>query len=306
MQLVTLKAEPVAYFTIAILTATTFTFAGFMREQVCTYMCPWPRIQGAMLDEHSLVVTYNAWRGEPRHAGRKKALAQGLAVGDCVDCNACVAVCPMGIDIRDGNQLECINCALCIDACNAVMEKVGLPQGLVSYSTASLYAAKRANKDAQWNWRTMVRPRTIIYFSLWAAVGIGMLFALSHRDRLGVNIVADRNPLYVKLSDGAIRNGYTVKILNMKPEPRSFHITLEKLPGASMEMVGEEGKQTTDLEVAVEPDKLRAIKVYVSTSDPKVVGEERTDFIFKVEEAGGENGIKETSTYNAIFHAPED
>jgi cytochrome c oxidase accessory protein FixG len=123
-------AAPVAYATVAILTGTTFWLGGFMREQVCIYMCPWPRIQTAMLDEKSLIVTYNAWRGEPRMAGRKKAEAQGLKAGDCVDCNACVAVCPMGIDIRDGNQLECINCALCIDACDAVMEKVGSPKGL--------------------------------------------------------------------------------------------------------------------------------------------------------------------------------
>jgi cytochrome c oxidase accessory protein FixG len=102
-----------------VLTATTYLLGGIMREQVCIYMCPWPRIQAAMLDEDSLVVTYNDWRGEPRSAGTKKAAAAGLAVGDCVDCNACVAVCPTGIDIRDGQQLECITCALCIDACDA-------------------------------------------------------------------------------------------------------------------------------------------------------------------------------------------
>ncbi len=241
VQLVTGQAERVAYITIAILAALTFTFAGFMREQVCTYMCPWPRIQGAMLDEHSLVVTYNAWRGEPRSLHRKKLLAKGEPAGDCVDCNSCVAVCPMGIDIRDGNQLECINCALCIDACDQVMDKIGLPRGLISYSTVSLLAAKKVDKNATWPIRTLVRPRTIIYFSLWALVGVGMLVSLVLRDRLGVNIVADRNPLYVTLSDGAIRNGYTVKILNMKAEPRAFHITIDNLPGATMEMVGEEG-----------------------------------------------------------------
>jgi cytochrome c oxidase accessory protein FixG len=303
-KLVTGQAESVAYFTIAILTATTFTFAGFMREQVCTYMCPWPRIQGAMLDEHSLVVTYNGWRGEPRHAGRKKALAQGLTVGDCVDCNACVAVCPMGIDIRDGNQLECINCALCIDACNQVMDKLGLPAGLISYSTASLLAAKKADRNAQWSWRTMIRPRTIIYFSLWAAVGLGMLVALTHRDRLGINIVADRNPLFVQLSDGAIRNGYTVKILNMKPEPRSFRLILSDLPGGTMEMVGDEGKQVTSLDIPVEPDKLRAIKVYVTTHDGHVLKEEVSHFTFTVEELGALPGQGETSSYKALFHAP--
>jgi len=120
--LVTGQAAPVAYMTVAILTGTTYVFGGLMREQVCTYMCPWPRIQAAMLDENSLTVTYNNWRGEPRTRHAKKAAAAGQAVGDCVDCNACVAVCPMGIDIRDGQQLECITCALCIDACDSVMD----------------------------------------------------------------------------------------------------------------------------------------------------------------------------------------
>jgi len=303
--LVTLRAEPVAYFTIAILTTTTFTFAGFMREQVCTYMCPWPRIQGAMLDEHSLVVTYNGWRGEPRTSHRKKAEAQGLNVGDCVDCNACVAVCPMGIDIRDGNQLECINCALCIDACDAVMEKVGLPKGLIAYSTASLYAANTKDRNAKWSWRTLIRPRTIIYLGLWAAVGLGMLLALVQRERLDVNVVADRNPLFVKLSDGSIRNGYTVKILNMKPEPRSFRIVLDGLPGGSMEMVGEEGATAESFDVSVEPDKLRAIKIYVATSDQNVLAQENYYFRFAVEEIANSDE-RESGSFEAIFHSPNE
>ena len=139
VELLTGQAAPIAYLTVAVLTATTYTFGGLMREQVCTYMCPWPRIQAAMLDEHSLTVTYNDWRGEPRTRHAKKAIAAGEQVGDCVDCNACVAVCPMGIDIRDGQQLECITCALCIDACDGVMEKIGKEKGLISYATLSDY-----------------------------------------------------------------------------------------------------------------------------------------------------------------------
>ena len=301
--LVTFQAQPVAYFTIAILTATTFTFAGFMREQVCTYMCPWPRIQGAMLDEHSLVVTYNAWRGEPRSGHRKKAEAQGLKIGDCVDCNACVAVCPMGIDIRDGNQLECINCALCIDACDAVMAKVGLPRGLISYSTTSLYASNAGGKHQTWSWRSLLRARTFIYFSAWAAVGLIMLVTLVSRDRLDVNIIADRNPLFVKLSDGSIRNGYTVKILNMKQEPRSFRIAVAGLTGAAMEMLGDEAVAAGNgtFEVAVEADKLRAVKLYVTTSDDAVRKSESTGFEFVVTElnAGGE---PESGKFPGVFH----
>src|SRR5690606_19371065 len=132
---------------------------GLMREQVCTYMCPWPRIQGAMLDENSLTVTYNAWRGEPRTRGVKKATAAGIAAGDCVDCNACVAVCPMGIDIRDGQQLECITCALCIDACDNVMDKLGKERGLISYATLRDYNANMALATA--NGTASIDPRRV-------------------------------------------------------------------------------------------------------------------------------------------------
>ena len=302
-ELITGQAPSVAYWTIAILTATTFTFAGFMREQVCTYMCPWPRIQGAMLDEESLIVTYNAWRGEPRMAGRKKAEAQGLPAGDCVDCNACVAVCPMGIDIRDGNQLECINCALCIDACDAVMEKVGKPKGLINYTTSALYAANVQGKNEHWNWHHLLRPRTMIYAGLWAAVGIGMLVTLINRTQLDVNVVPDRNPLFVTLSDGSIRNGYTVKILNKRQEPRSFRLSIEDLPAASMEMVGDTAGKGTSFEISVEPDKLKAVKIYVATPDPEIIEHERSRFHFRVEELNP-TGVAETASYDAIFHAP--
>jgi cytochrome c oxidase accessory protein FixG len=306
-ELVTGQAPSVAYWTIAILTATTFTFAGFMREQVCTYMCPWPRIQGAMLDEESLVVTYNAWRGEPRHSGRKKAEAQGLKVGDCIDCNACVAVCPMGIDIRDGNQLECINCALCIDACDAVMDKIGKPRGLINYTTSELYAANVAGKNEHWNWRHLIRPRTLIYFTAWVGVGLAMLFTLLHRTQLDVNVVPDRNPLFVTLSDGAIRNGYTIKILNKRQEPRTFRLTIDDLPGAMMEMVGDSGAKGTSFDIAVDPDKLKAVKIYVSTNDPRIIEHERTHFEFKVEELAPKGDVPaETATYDALFHGPDN
>ena len=216
-QFLTFSAPAVAYATVAILTATTFVLAGYMREQVCTYMCPWPRIQAAMLDEDSLVVTYNDWRGEPRAAHRKKLEAEGAKVGDCVDCNACVAVCPMGIDIRDGQQLACITCALCIDACDGVMEKVGKPKGLISYSNLKTYDARQAGQPAKLDWRVIVRPRTVIYSGLLATIGAIMLGVLVTRDRLDINVVPDRNPLFVTLTDGSIRNGYTIRSAQHAP-----------------------------------------------------------------------------------------
>ena len=130
------QAATVAYATVGVLATTTFVFGGFMREQVCVYMCPWPRIQTAMLDEKSLIVTYKDWRGEPRHRGVKKATLADLKLGDCIDCNQCVAVCPTGIDIREGPQIGCITCALCIDACDKVMAQIGKPRGLIDYSNA--------------------------------------------------------------------------------------------------------------------------------------------------------------------------
>ena len=301
-QFITFQAPAVAYVTVAILTATTFVFAGYLREQVCTFMCPWPRIQAAMLDEDSLVVTYNDWRGEPRSRHQKKAQAVGEAVGDCVDCNACVAVCPAGIDIRDGQQLECITCALCIDACDSVMEKVGSPQGLISYSTLRTYDAHKAGGLAVIGWRSFLRPRTFVYTAIWMAVGLAMFVSLLNRERLDVSILNDRNPLFVKLSDGSIRNGFTVKILNMEQRPRSFAVSAEGLPGSSMTMTGGNGEPLQEFNVEVEADKLRAIKIYVAVS-PLLLGSEQTPFEFKVVEQATES-TPETRSISAIFHAP--
>jgi cytochrome c oxidase accessory protein FixG len=301
-QFITFQAPAVAYATVAILTATTFVLAGYLREQVCTFMCPWPRIQAAMLDEDSLVVTYNDWRGEPRSRHQKKAEAAGEHVGDCVDCNACVAVCPAGIDIRDGQQLECITCALCIDACDSVMEKVGSPKGLISYSTLKTYDARKAGRPAVIGWRSFLRPRTFVYTAIWVAVGLVMFFSLLNRERLDVSVLNDRNPLFVKLSDGSIRNGFTIKILNMEQRPRSFVVSAEGLIGSTMKMTGGDGEPLREFNVDVEADKLRAIKIYVSAS-PLLLKSEQTPFVFKVVEQGTES-TSETRSYAAIFHAP--
>jgi cytochrome c oxidase accessory protein FixG len=308
VDLVTLNAPPVAYMTIAILTFTTYVFAGFMREQVCTYMCPWPRIQGAMLDEDSLIVTYNDWRGEPRSRHQKQAAREGRDVGDCVDCNACVAVCPMGIDIRDGQQLECITCALCIDACNSIMDKVGKPTGLISYSTLRDFnlhtaTAAGAGRDAakaeqrRVSLSHIMRPRTIIYASLWATVGIAMLVSLLLRDRLDVNVLHERNPLFVTLSDGSIRNTYAVKLLNMEPQPRTFEVRLADLPGGEMWFAGNEEERGQMFEVEVEPDRVRELRVFV-TVPAGVEGTEQ--FAFVVTDDAGE-----TVRAGAQFHGPQ-
>ena len=202
-----------------------------------------------MLDEESLVVTYNAWRGEPRAAHRKKREAEGQAVGDCVDCNACVAVCPMGIDIRDGQQLACITCALCIDACNGVMSKVGKPSGLISYSNLETYNARAGGQPAKLRWRMIVRPRTVIYSALLVAIAALMIAGLAMRERLDINVVPDRNPLFVTLSDGSIRNGYTIRVLNMRQQPRLFSLSLEGLPNGLMSIVESDSVPARNVEL---------------------------------------------------------
>ena len=198
------------YFFIGLLTATTYLLAGWAREQVCTYMCPWPRFQAAMLDEQSVIVTYQNWRGEQR--GKHKAGQSWEGRGDCVDCNLCVAVCPTGIDIRDGQQLECIGCGLCIDACNRTLAKVERPQGLIRWDTlANQKAKEKGGGGAAW---TPLRPRTILYAALLTIVAAIILVTFFLRTDTELTVQRDRSPNFVRLSNGDVRNAYTVKILN--------------------------------------------------------------------------------------------
>ncbi|MCA1493809.1 cytochrome c oxidase accessory protein CcoG [Sinorhizobium alkalisoli] len=319
---VALEAPPVAYITVGVLTFTTYVFGGMMREQVCTYMCPWPRIQAAMLDENSLVVTYNDWRGEPRSRHAKKAAAAGEVVGDCVDCNACVAVCPMGIDIRDGQQLECITCALCIDACDGVMDKLGRERGLISYATLSDYAANMAlatdngraaidptrlrnvngaftDKVRHFNWRIVLRPRVLLYFGVWTLVGIAMLYALMARDRLELNVLHDRNPQFVVESDGSVRNGYMVKLLNMIPEQRNITLSIDGMPSARMRIADQATGDGRSFTIAVDPDKVTPLKVFV-TLPKDSLAEAEDGFSLVVEDPSSH----ERDIYQANFNQP--
>jgi cytochrome c oxidase accessory protein FixG len=257
LELVTFDAPAIAYIFLGVFTATTYLLGGLAREQVCTYMCPWPRIQGAMFDADSLLITYRGWRGEPRGAHKKGESWEGR--GDCIDCKQCVAVCPMGIDIRHGPQMECIQCALCIDACDEIMVKVGRPSRLIAYDTfRNLDAAGHGERAPI----RLIRPRTILYSFLVALVGAVLLVALSSRSVLDVNVLRDRNPLFVRLADGGLRNGYTIKLLNKAYTTRSYALAIEGLADARLTIVGAEGENAASLAVA--PDNLRAIKAYVT------------------------------------------
>ena len=248
-------APAIAYLFLGVFTLTTYLLGGIAREQVCIYMCPWPRIQGAMIDHETLLVSYRTHRGEPRGAHKKGQPWEGR--GDCIDCKACVAVCPTGIDIRDGSQLECIQCALCIDACNDIMDKIGRPRALIAYDTIAGQEAAAKGGTAPLR---ILRARTLLYAGLISLVGVVMLVALLNRTTLEVNVLHDRNPPYVLLSDGSVRNGYTVKILNKLHEPREFSLEVRGLAQARLAIVG----MDTGAAIRVATDDLRELRVLVT------------------------------------------
>lgn len=236
-----------AYWFAGILTFTTYYLAGKLREQVCIYMCPWPRIQGALTDEHALNVTYRYDRGEPRGPKRKSDSWDNR--GHCIDCNQCVQVCPMGIDIRDGSQLECIHCALCIDACDTMMKAIDLPTGLIAYDTETAVAARAAGQTSPKY--KLIRPRTVLYATLMAAIATLMLFGLTTKATFEVNVLKDRSPPYIELSDGNVRNGYTLKLVNKSTLTREMKVALSGLEGATFSIIGFSEKFASEIIVPV-------------------------------------------------------
>ncbi|MEX0285118.1 MAG: cytochrome c oxidase accessory protein CcoG [Paracoccaceae bacterium] len=290
--IVTLQADPIAYSTILILTGTTFIFGGFMREQVCIYMCPWPRIQAAMMDPDTLTVAYRDWRGEPRGKHRKSAEAENL--GDCIDCMACVNVCPMGIDIRKGQQMECITCALCIDACDDIMDKIGKPRGLIDYLALSDEGREREGNPPRPIWQHVFRVRTILYTVLWAAFGLAMLYALFIRADINMTVSPVRNPTFVVMADGSVRNTYEVRLQNKHGEDRVFRLTARGNPAYGLTV---EGDLFANLNVPA--NETRLVRVYVTVpagSDPAIAA--RTDMRLWVEDTeNGDRAYKDT-TFN--------
>lgn len=262
-EIATFTAPLSAYVWIAILTFTTYTLAGMMREQVCKYMCPWPRIQAALTDDEALNVTYRYDRGEPRVSVKQaaKLRAQGAPAGDCIDCFQCVAVCPTGIDIRDGAQIDCIQCGLCIDACDTVMTKIGRPNRLIAYDTDGNVQRRLAGLAAIYR---PLRLRTLAYAALIAIVGGAMLWQLATRSIAGISVLHERAPLFVTLSDGSIRNAYTVRLLNKRPERRPFALTVSGLPGIRIEAIGAPPSADLRPVVTVDPDSSREARVLVT------------------------------------------
>jgi len=239
------------------LTFMTYLMAGFAREQVCTFMCPYARFQSAMFGKDTLVIGYDPQRGEPR--GHHKKGEPWDNRGHCIDCTACVQVCPMGIDIRDGLQMECIACGLCIDACDEVMTKIDLPKGLIRYDTE-----RRLDEKVKGEPLTpikLIRPRTVYYIAVLCLVGGLMAYAFAARSVLDLNVLHDRNPLFVQLSDGNIRNGYNIKILNKTHEPRAYSLSVSGLENAHITL-NTAGDVAAD-RITVKANSVGQFKVFV-------------------------------------------
>ncbi|QYF92702.1 cytochrome c oxidase accessory protein CcoG [Massilia sp. PAMC28688] len=241
----TLGLGPWEWFWVGFYSLATYGNAGWLREQVCKYMCPYARFQSAMFDKDTLIVTYDAERGEPRNARR------GKDSGDCIDCTMCVQVCPTGIDIRKGLQYECIGCAACIDACNGVMDKVGLPQGLIRYSTSQALAR---HWDARQIRRRILRPRVLIYTVLLSLFAAGFVIALASRTPLKVDVIRDRGSMGRELDEGRIENVYRLQVMNTAEQAHRFRVSVGGLAGIAVD-----GEAHTSIEGAA----TRAIAVRV-------------------------------------------
>ncbi len=216
---------------IILYSGLTYGFAGHLREQVCKYMCPYARFQGVMFDPDTLVITYDTERGEPRGTRKKSADFKAKGLGHCVDCGLCVAVCPTGIDIREGLQYECIGCAACIDVCDQVMDKMSYPKGLIRYSTENALAQHWSGKEIVAH---LFRPRIILYTAILSLISIAWIWGLATKPELRVDVIRDRMTLAREVEDGLIENVYRMQIMNVSEKPQRYTFSVTGLDGIAL------------------------------------------------------------------------
>lgn len=259
----------------------TYGNAGFMREQVCIYMCPYARFQSVMFDHDTLIISYDEKRGDPRGSRKRNTPSAEVGLGDCIDCGLCVQVCPVGIDIRDGLQYQCIGCAACIDVCDDVMDKMGYPRGLVKYTTENALEGKPTR---------IVRPRLLVYLTILSVVVGGLVYGLLTRIPLEVDILRDRNVLYTETDQGMVQNVYNVKIINMDDRTQRYRLSVSGLEG--LQVLGQTDDITIEsgavadlpLRIEVDPVELRSTssEIYFhieSLITPEIQIEEHARFL---------------------------
>jgi cytochrome c oxidase accessory protein FixG len=240
----------------------TYGNAGWLREQVCTYMCPYARFQSAMFDRDTLIISYDTERGEPRGARKKNVNPREAGLGDCIDCTICVQVCPTGIDIRDGLQYQCIGCAACIDACDDVMDKMGYPRGLVRYTTENILSGHATH---------IFRPRIFVYAAILAIITIGAFYAILNRSPIALDVIRDRNTLFRETNDGRIENVYTLKVINMDQVAHEYSLSVTGIDGLNLQM--------DTVEIVADSGEVIELPVRVNI-DPEHLQERSTEISF--------------------------
>jgi cytochrome c oxidase accessory protein FixG len=281
-----LNLPKVGWVVLAMFFFGTYILAGYLREQACIWLCPYARIQGVMGDSQTILPTYDIKRGEPRGKMRRGVEAAERQ-GDCIDCFQCVQVCPTGVDIRDGQQLGCITCGLCLDACDAIMDKVGKPRGLIRYASLDEMSGKPTHKLYQ-------HPRTLVYISIIAIAFAGIVYGLTHLGSMSLKVLPERQPLFVSMSDGSIQNKYTFKVLNKTEKEIYVNVTAtggvegQVLIGAEAPRLTHQGRGTS-------------FTIFVKAPG-KNVKQEVTPIHFKVE------GVDDPSVfaeYTSKFNGPK-
>ncbi|NOZ11411.1 MAG: cytochrome c oxidase accessory protein CcoG [Gammaproteobacteria bacterium] len=267
-ELINFNLGPWESFWIFFYSLATYGNAGWLREQVCIYMCPYARFQSAMFDRDTLIISYDPERGDPKGSRKRGVEPSSLGLGDCIDCTLCVQVCPTGIDIRHGLQYQCIGCAACIDVCDQVMDQMGYEKGLVRYTTENAMIGKPAK---------VLRPRTIVYATLLSALFIALIYAMIQRSPLGLDVIRDRNTLYRSTDEGQIENVYTLKIINMDTQKHSFRLQASGIDSLQLvtdkEVIEVDGNAVYSLVVRLraDPDKLSTrssgVKFTVQSTD---------------------------------------
>lgn len=263
---------------VGMFTFATYVNAGYMREHMCTHICPYGRFQSVMFDKDTLIVSYDYNRGEPRGTRKKGTHPENL--GDCIECTMCVQVCPTGIDIRDGLQVECIQCAACIDACNDVMDKVGYPRGLIRYTTERQLVEKEDTK--------IISPRIFAYLLLLTALFGVLIYTLNDRVPLEIDIRRDRNALSSISAQGSIENSYIVKITNKTQDKHTYNIALEPQKGMSLQL------RFNDLPLDPGESYDMPLSIY---GDPAVIDKGQTPIVLTVESDDGKYKVSKENIF---------
>jgi cytochrome c oxidase accessory protein FixG len=284
----TLQLSSTAVTTILLFVAGTYVLAGFLREQTCFWLCPYARIQGVMVDSTTVIPTYDFQRGEPRGRMKKGEVGENRSLGDCVSCNQCIAVCPTGVDIRQGQQEGCIMCALCIDACDTVMDKVGLPRGLIRYESLDALNGK-VNPSMH------KRPRVWVYSAIALVALVGIVFGLNSLDAVELKVLHSRQPLFVIKSDGSIRNRYTLKVLNKTTSDMQVEVTASGQDGVVLAGVEEE--------ISAAAGSVAARTVFASVPRQSLKGES-APILFHIEGVDAE-GVVYKYTRESVFIGPK-